>query len=87
MSQLGRVNDSWLNNVHARQERVRVGSPLSAKYSKTKKCLVPPKTARRNALLLQYTPVVTDLRGLNNAMFEHMIKATRNFANGRFLEC
>ena len=80
----GRVNDAWLNNVGARQERVRVGSPFSARYGNAEKRLVPKRSARRNALLLQYTPVVTDLRGLNNAMFENIIKATRTLRGAGF---
>ena len=70
----GPVNDGWLDAVEARTERVTVGNPILDAYAD------PPAVApadRRRALLLQYTPIITDLKGLNANQFEFFVETAR----------
>lgn len=69
----GEVNDEWLDDIGYHQERVRVGSPLAQLYANQPKP-EPAKTGHdRKALLLQYDPMVQDLRGLNVHTFNSLI--------------
>lgn len=70
----GEINDRWLDAVDSDQPRVRVGSALSDRY----RIKWPARPARiKNVLMLQYTPNVTDLRGLNCNMYSSFVHGIR----------
>ena len=76
----GRINDQWLDRVGANQPRIRIGSPLIGHYrEKAGHRLVAdmPSPSERNVLVLQYTPIVTDIRGLNSNIYAHFIDTIR----------
>jgi hypothetical protein len=70
----GSAHEAWLDAVESKQPRVRVGSPLSARYVKPK---IPASIGKDNALILQYTPNVMDIKGLNANMFTHFVDTAR----------
>ncbi len=85
----GQLNDAWLENIEAYQPRVRVGSPLSARYQIAETSQVPDHSERKNAVILQYTPQIQDLTGLNTNMYEFTLRSIRvlkeaGFKNIRF---
>ena len=70
----GRVSDKWLGDIGAEQPRVRVGCPLSERY---KGSAVTSSPTGGRALVLQYTPTVLDLRGLNANAFVNFVTVVR----------
>ena len=75
----GDVNDAWLDRVSSKQPRVRVGSPHGNRYA-GRASLRPASyatTSGRKALILQYTPQVQDVRGLNANAFEYLVTVVR----------
>ena len=70
----GRINEAWLDAIEAHSPRVRIGCPLSDRYAKTPQAT---ESKGNNALVLQYAPVVSDLRGLNINIYEHFIDVIR----------
>lgn len=70
----GAINDRWLDAVESDQPRIRVGSALSDRY-KIKRTARPDRV--KNILMLQYTPNVTDLRGINCNMYGSFVHGIR----------
>ena len=70
----GSIHESWLDAVGAKQPRIRVGSPLADMYPGNEP---PSPGAGKNALLLQYTPNLRDMKGLGASMFENFVTAYR----------
>lgn len=82
----GPAHEAWLDAVDSRQPRIRIGSPLLDRYTIGKKHQTQSK---QNALILQYTPNVMDLKGLNANIFYHFVFTVRllqkrGFKNIRF---
>ncbi|MBT7769149.1 MAG: hypothetical protein HN705_04130 [Rhodospirillales bacterium] len=74
----GSAHEAWLDAVESKQPRIRVGSPLSDRYVKPQ---APTSIGKDNALILQYTPNVMDIKGLNASMFSHFIDSARLLKN------
>lgn len=72
----GVVNNTWLDKIGASQDRTIVGSPMAGLYRNQKKAR-PGKIKRGNALVLQYTPQIQDMRGLNSNAFVYLIEVVR----------
>jgi hypothetical protein len=70
----GAAHEAWLDAIGSRQPRVRVGSPMSDRYLNAPAFRPGGKT---NALVLQYTPNLMDLRGLNANIFENFVNTVR----------
>lgn len=70
----GRVSDAWLNDIGAKQPCIRVGCPLSKRYKGNPS---PSRTTKGKALVLQSSPPVFDLRGLNANTFTHFVTVIR----------
>jgi hypothetical protein len=70
----GSAHEAWLDAVESKQPRIRVGSPLSDRYAKPK---IHTSIGKDNALILQYTPNVMDIKGLNANMFSHFVDTAR----------
>jgi hypothetical protein len=88
----GPMNDHWLNSVEAKMPRVRVGSPLSDRYSGWKS---PPQRpsdlpiSEQNVLVLQYAPILSDLKSQNASLYSCFVELVRQlndegFRNIRF---
>lgn len=75
----GPINDQWLDVIGAKQPRVRIGSPVLGHYKGNGLSATPivPPPAEANALVLQYTPVVTDVRALYSNMYAHFVDTVR----------
>ncbi|WNK00330.1 hypothetical protein L2D14_02625 [Thalassospiraceae bacterium LMO-JJ14] len=72
----GRVNDMWLDDISARQPRAHVGSPL-ALAPRRQGALQKAPSQGANVLVLQYTPLLQDLRGLNSYAFVFFVRTVR----------
>lgn len=76
----GKINDMWLDRVHAPADRVRTGSPLMSKYTSAdwapKNTNLKPE--ERNVLLLQYTFNLADFAGLNANLYEGFVRTVRD---------
>ena len=70
----GMIHEMWLDTIGAKQPRVRIGCPLSDKYNKPG---VTRPQKKQNVLVLQYTPNLGDLRGLNTNMYGFFVDAVR----------
>jgi hypothetical protein len=71
----GAANDAWLDRIGAKTPRVRVGSPLIDVPSNAHRPKVQKKPER--VLLLQYTPIDTDIRSLHAREYEFFVGAVR----------
>ncbi len=70
----GRINDAWLDAIEAHPPRMRIGCPLSDRYTDHN----PVTTGKgKNALVLQYAPIVSDLRSLNSTLYSLFIDVIR----------
>ena len=70
----GRINEAWLDAIEARPPRVRIGCPLSDRYIDSK----PMTTGKGgNALVLQYAPIISDLRSLNSTLYSLFVDVIR----------
>ncbi len=88
----GPMNEHWLDSVGAKMPRVRVGSPLSDRYSGWKsahvKSIIKP-ASETNVLVLQYAPILSDLKSLNASLYFCFVEFVRRlkdegFENVRF---
>lgn len=70
----GKINEKWLEDIQAKQPVATVGSPLAGKY--TAQSSIEPKL-RGRALVLQYAPIGSDLKGLNENMYIHFVRVAR----------
>jgi len=70
----GKINEKWLDDIHAQQPVIRVGSPLAGKY-KTENKNKPHGNKR--ALILQYAPIGSDLEGLNENMYLYFFEVAK----------
>ena len=79
----GRVNEDWLKAIGARQPVSRVGCPLGDRYRLNSPLSCRPVSSSRakpeevNVLVLQYSPVPTDLRGLNANIYYNFAATVR----------
>lgn len=75
----GATNDRWLDEVGARQPKVRIGSPLRNKY--LAQSILSPSSKKsisaQNVLLLQYGFNVLDLAGVNANMYGTFVNCVR----------
>jgi len=68
----GPMNEHWLDSVGAEMPRVRVGTPLSDRYSgwKSGQSRQAIKSAdKTNVLVLQYAPILSDMKSLNASLY------------------
>ena len=70
----GTAHEAWLDAIGSRKPMVRVGSPLSDRY---RNAPVLRTAGNNNALVLQYTPNLMDLRGLNDNIFGNFVETVR----------
>lgn len=70
----GRTHERWLDAIGAKQSKIRIGSPVGDRY---RRIGAQERPRKENALILQYTPQVQDLRGLNANMFGHFVDTVR----------
>jgi len=76
----GEQNERWLEAVGWNGENKRVGNPFVQKYVSTAKKKVVKRT-RKNVLVLQYTPMNTDIKGLNANQYGYLVDVVRILNN------
>ncbi|MDC3234550.1 hypothetical protein OBB02_00725 [Candidatus Puniceispirillum sp.] len=72
----GEQNERWLDAINWQGENVRVGNPFAQKYLKMRESN-RSKELPKNILVLQYTPMNTDLRGLNANQYGFFVDIVR----------
>ena len=72
----GEQNERWLDAINWQGECVRVGNPFAQKYLKKRRA-VNLKKFPQNILILQYTPMNTDIRGLNANQYGYFVDLVR----------
>jgi hypothetical protein len=78
----GAQNERWLDAIKWKGENVRVGNPFASKYVKQENDHSQnntPKKGKKNILLLQYTPMNTDVKGLNANQYGYFVDMVRYF--------
>jgi hypothetical protein len=70
----GKINENWLRAVGAKAEIVRTGNPNADRYRHSGQAHVE---SAGNALVLQYSPINHDLRGLYAAKYSYFVDLVR----------
>lgn len=68
----GEQNERWLKAIGWKGSIVRVGNPFADKYSRAQ-IKDNQKKAGQNILLLQYTPMNSDIKGLNSNQYGYLV--------------
>lgn len=71
----GPVNEQWMRDVEANMPSTRVGAPWGGRYNREQN--IAAIDTDSNILILQYTPNICDLRGLNSNMYSSFIELVR----------
>lgn len=80
----GEQNERWLDAINWQGENVRVGNPFGQKYLKMRES-DRSKELPKNILVLQYTPMNSDIRGLNANQYGFVVDIVRRLkAIGNF---
>ncbi|MGJ3259910.1 MAG: hypothetical protein ACFE0S_09925 [Rhodospirillales bacterium] len=82
----GPMNDHWLDAVGAEMPRVTVGSPIGDRYrsaDRSSKKRVKP-VSEMNVLILQYTPILSDMKGLNANVYTCFVELVRQLTAAGF---
>ena len=72
----GEQNERWLDAINWQGENVRVGNPFGQKYLKMRESN-RSKRLPKNILVLQYTPMNSDIRGLNANQYGFFVDIVR----------
>ena len=72
----GEQNERWLDAINWQGENVRVGNPFGQKYLKARES-GRSKELPKNILVLQYTPMNSDIRGLNANQYGFFVDVVR----------
>ena len=77
----GAINNQWLDMVAPEIPRIKAGTPLSTRYANLKTTRLhnkPRLVADAKILILQYTPILSDLRGLNAHTYQMFVELVGN---------
>lgn len=70
----GSVCERWFKNIEGATDVARTGSPLPRRAGETAR---DKSDAYRKAVILQYTPTIVDIRGLNDRQFGSFVGTVR----------